>query len=94
MEKIEDDMEGLVTSRDPALLEEMIHRQAENYKQTGLLFTWSPLLSSFMKPHLRYWEHPVLHPNHYLVVELCHSLVFAYAALRLVDSTLSLYLPI
>jgi len=55
MEKIEDDMEGLVTSRDPALLEEMIHR---------------------------YWEHPVLHPNHYLVVELCHSLVFAYAALR------------
>ena len=29
MENIEDDMEGLVTSRDPALLEEMIHRQAE-----------------------------------------------------------------
>ena len=27
MEKIEDDMEGLVTSRDPVLLEEMIHRQ-------------------------------------------------------------------
>ena len=34
---------------------------------------------------LRYWDHPVLHPNHYLVVELCHSLVFAYAVLRLVD---------
>ena len=33
----------------------------------------------------RYWDHPVLHPNHYLVVELCHSLVFAYAVLRLVD---------
>jgi len=55
MDKVEDDLEGLVTTRDPVLLEEMIHR---------------------------YWEHPVLHPNHYLVVELCHSLVFAYAALR------------
>jgi len=55
MDKVEEDMEGLVTSRDPILLEEMIHR---------------------------YWDHPVLHPNHYLVVELCHSLVFAYAALR------------
>jgi len=55
MDKVEDDLEGLVTTRDPILLEEMIHR---------------------------YWEHPVLHPNHYLVVELCHSLVFAYAALR------------
>ena len=42
---------------------------------------------------LRYWDHPVLHPNHYLVVELCHSLVFAYAVLRLVDfcSTSSLF---
>ena len=41
----------------------------------------------------RYWDHPVLHPNHYLVVELCHSLVFAYAVLRLVDicSTSSLW---
>ena len=27
MEKIEDDLEGYVTTRDPAILEEMIHRQ-------------------------------------------------------------------
>ena len=26
MDKVEDDLEGLVTTRDPVLLEEMIHR--------------------------------------------------------------------
>ena len=33
MDKVEDDMEGLVTSRDPTLLEEMIHRQAMTVKK-------------------------------------------------------------
>ena len=30
MDKVEDDLEGLVTTRDPVLLEEMIHRQASS----------------------------------------------------------------
>ena len=42
MDKVEDDLEGLVTTRDPVLLEEMIHRQASSkqrlkYKPHNLL---------------------------------------------------------
>ena len=103
MAKVEDDLEGLVTTRDPVLLEEMIHRhavakiQSSNHKPqnpnyiTGFLLTWFiPLALAIQIDilyYIRYWEHPVLHPNHYLVVELCHSLVFAYAALRQVGCT-------
>ena len=77
---VEEDMVGLVSSRDPLLLEQMINRHAFVVLKCDLQFQ--------VKRHfflLRYWDHPVLHPNHYLVVELCHSLVFAYAVLRLVD---------
>ena len=80
MDKVEEDLEGLVTTRDPALLEEMIHRQAVLEIQSSNHITYS--LLTYIDPYIRYWDHPVLHPNHYLVVELCHSLVFAYAALR------------